>query len=65
MRCNTCPVYEECKSARAVAVRSYNDETTREIIDKIHGTCPLEEVMYATFQFMVINVKREIDEKKR
>lgn len=64
MNCNNCPVREECRSARAVAVRSYNDETARMIIDKIHGTCPLEEVMYATFQVMVYNVKREIDAKK-
>ena len=63
MRCNICPVREECRSARGVAVRSCGEGTRREVKDTIRGTCPLEEIMYATFQVMVVNVKREIDEK--
>lgn len=64
MKCETCPVYMECESARGVAIRACDDETRREIKDKIHGICPIEEVLYVTFQAMVINVKREIDERK-
>lgn len=60
MECDTCPVKEECRSARRVAIRSVGDDMVSEVLDLINRVCPIEEMMYATFVMAVHNAKREI-----
>lgn len=63
MNCDICPVRYECMSARGVAARSCGN-MEKAVLDKINMVCPLEEIMYTTFQLIILNVKRELDAKE-
>ena len=62
MECDVCPVREECRSARRVAIRSCGDDIDKAVLKKINMVCPIEEMMYATFLMAVHNAKKVIDD---